>query len=37
MKQEQQQKVGRRSAEMEGLIIACQSASTEAVSFLYYL
>ncbi|KAG2625107.1 NAC domain-containing protein 75-like isoform X1 [Panicum virgatum] len=29
--QEQQQKVGRRSAEMEGLIIACQSASsTEA-------
>ncbi|CAL4902587.1 unnamed protein product [Urochloa decumbens] len=27
---EQQQKVGHRSGEMEGLIIACQSASTEA-------
>ncbi|OEL31887.1 NAC domain-containing protein 73 [Dichanthelium oligosanthes] len=28
--QKQQQKVGRRSTEMEGLVIACQSASTEA-------
>ncbi|CAL5096719.1 unnamed protein product [Urochloa decumbens] len=28
--QEQQQKVGHRSGEMEGLIIACESASTEA-------
>lgn len=37
MQQEKQQKViGHRSEEMEGLIIACQSASTKPVSFLYY-
>jgi hypothetical protein len=38
IKQEhQQQKSGRRSAEKEELIIDCQSASTEAVSFLQYI